>query len=100
MPLYQYRCNDCSVETEVLVRTASARPAAKCGECGSSRMERRPATFAIARSELDRVQALDPKYRQIVDDEWRKTAYADPMKYLEKMIPFDAADEPGDPIDF
>jgi putative FmdB family regulatory protein len=100
VPLHQYRCDDCSAEIEVLARTASMRPAVSCGECGSRRMERLLTGFAIARSELDRVQALDPKYGQIVDDEWRKTSYADPMNYLEKMVPFDAADDPGDPIDF
>jgi hypothetical protein len=63
-------------------------------------MRRTLASFAIAHSELDKLQALDPKYRQMVDDEWRKPSDIDPMKYLEKMIPFDAADEPGDPIDF
>ncbi len=100
MPLYEYRCNDCAAETEVLVRTPSAQPAVTCGECGSDRMDRKPAGFAIARSELDKLRALDPKYKQIVDDEWSKTTYADPMKYIEKMIPFDAADDPGDPVNF
>ncbi len=100
MPLYEYRCADCSAETERLVRAAAARSPLKCDQCGSTHMDRKPAAFAIAHSELDNVQALDPKYRQILDEEWRKTSYADPMNYLKKMIPFDAADDPGDPIDF
>jgi putative FmdB family regulatory protein len=100
MPLHEYRCNDCSARTEVLVRTASAQREVQCGECGSSRMDRKPAGFAIARSEVDKLQSLDPKYKDMVDDEWGKTTYADPMKYVEKMIPFEAADDPGDPIDF
>ncbi|MDP6580878.1 MAG: zinc ribbon domain-containing protein [Vicinamibacterales bacterium] len=100
MPLHEYSCVDCSARTEVLVRTASARPAVRCGKCGSNRVDRKPAGFAIARSELDRLRALDPKYKAMVDDEWSKTTYADPMKYVDKMIPFDAADDPGDPVDF
>jgi putative FmdB family regulatory protein len=100
VPLYEYRCADCSAETERLVRVAAEQPPLKCDQCGSTRMDRRLAGFAIGRSELDKVQALDPKYRQMVDDESRKTSYADPMKHLEKMIPFDAVDDPGDPIDF
>lgn len=82
------------------MRTAAARSPPSCEQCGSLHMERKPAAFAVTRSELDNVQALDPKYRQMVDDEWSKTSYADPMNYLKKMIPFDAADDPGDPIDF
>ncbi len=99
MPLYEYRCADCSAETERLERAAAVRPPLKCDRCGSTRMDRQLAGSASAHSEFDRVQALDPKYKQMVDDEWRKTSYADPMKYLEKMIPFEAADDPGDPIE-
>jgi len=30
----------------------------------------------------------------------KSASYADPMRHLEKMIPFDAVDDPGDPIEF
>jgi putative FmdB family regulatory protein len=101
MPLHEYRCADCSAEIEVLVRTIYFRPPTKCDECGSTNVERKLTSFAVVHSELEQLRALDPKYKQMVDDEIRKTeSYADPMRHIEKMIPYDAADDPGDPIDF
>jgi putative FmdB family regulatory protein len=101
MPIYEYRCRDCSAEIELLVRTVYFRPPTSCAECGSKSVERKLANFAVARSELDRLRSMDPKYKQMVDDEMRKTeSYAEPMKHLAKMIPMDAVDDPGDPVDF
>ena len=56
MPLHEYRCADCSAETERLVRAAVVRPPLRCDQCGSLHMERMLAGFAIGRSELDNVQ--------------------------------------------
>ncbi|MEE8422254.1 MAG: zinc ribbon domain-containing protein [Dehalococcoidia bacterium] len=101
MPIYEYQCKDCGSAIEILVRSIYFRSPTSCQECGSKDIAKKLANFSVAHSELDRLRELDPKYKQIVEDEVRKSAsYADPMRYIEKMIPFDAVDEPGDPIDF
>ena len=100
MPIFEYRCLACSEQFDVLLRSAKARPPSKCPHCGARRIERQLARFSVAHSELDTLRALDPKYKQMVDDEMRKTAsYADPMRHLEKMSPLDAAHAPGDPLE-
>jgi putative FmdB family regulatory protein len=101
MPIHEYRCKDCSAEIEMLVRTIYFRAPTSCQECGSTNIDKKLGSFAVAHSELDELRALDPKYKHIVEDEMKRTAsYGDPMKHLEKMIPYDVVDDPGDPVDF
>lgn len=38
MPLYEYRCEACEKESELLVKGVESRP--KCPECGSTRMKK------------------------------------------------------------
>jgi putative FmdB family regulatory protein len=38
MPLYEYRCQDCKRESELLVRTFESEP--ECPQCGSVRMDK------------------------------------------------------------
>ncbi|MEZ4501358.1 MAG: zinc ribbon domain-containing protein [Dehalococcoidia bacterium] len=100
MPLYVYRCDDCDERFEVFLRTPRASSPSTCEHCGSKNIKRQVAGFAVANSELDRLRALDPQYKRMVEDHVRDTPEADPMRHLEKMIPFDAAQEVGDPVDF
>jgi putative FmdB family regulatory protein len=45
MPLFEYRCSDCTTEFEELVSSASA--AVRCRTCGSPRVTRLLSTFAV-----------------------------------------------------
>lgn len=101
MPIYEYECEDCGVATEILVRSIYFRSPTDCQDCGSTNIKKKLANFSVAHSEIDELRALDPKYKRMVDDEVRRSAsYGDPMRHIEKMIPFDAVDDPGDPINF
>jgi putative FmdB family regulatory protein len=100
MPLYVYDCNDCDHRFEVFLRSANAVAPSRCESCGSVSIARTVSGFAIARSELERLRALDPRYKRMVDEAVRNTPEADPERHLQKMIPFDAAAEVGDRIDF
>ncbi len=101
MPLYVYNCDDCDRQFEVFVRSRATRAPSACEHCGGKHISRQISGFAVAHSELDRLRSQDPQYKQMVEESVRETAsYADPMRHLEKMIPFDAADDPGDPINF
>jgi len=100
MPIYVYQCNRCDVRTEVFVRRISAERAVSCEACGSADLERVFTPFAIYRSELQKLEQLDPKYYQKVDQAIANTPEADPMRHLARMTPFDAAEDPGAPIKF
>ncbi|MEE8337265.1 MAG: zinc ribbon domain-containing protein [Dehalococcoidia bacterium] len=99
MPIYEYECEDCGAAIEILVRSIYFRSPTDCQECQSTNIKKKLANFSVAHSEVDTLRALDPKYKRMVEDEVRRSAsYADPMRHIEKMIPFDAVDDPGDPI--
>ncbi len=99
MPIYAYRCPACSLQFEVLVRARAAEPE-RCEECGASGIERAVTAFAITHSDLEQMRSLDPKYKGMVDDLMDSTPEADPMRLLDRLTPLDAAEDPGDPIDF
>ncbi|MER3406656.1 MAG: hypothetical protein C4289_17050 [Chloroflexota bacterium] len=71
-----------------------------CGACGSTELRRVFTPFAVYRSEIDKLEALDPKYYRMVDQAIANTPEADPMRYLKRMIPFDRAQDPGEQIEF
>lgn len=98
MPIYVYQCDACGNRFEALVRR-DVEPS-RCAECGAAEIERVVATFAITQREVDQIRSLDPKYKQIVDELIASTPEAEPMRHLERLTPLDAADDPGDPIDF
>lgn len=98
MPIYVYECCTCFSRFEVLVR-GDAEPS-ECAECGAEEIERMIATFAITQREVDQIRSLDPKYKQMVDSLMDSTPEADPMRHLERLTSLDAADDPGEPIDF
>lgn len=100
MPLYVYQCRRCDVRTEVLQRRLDAPREAICEACGSAQLERVFASFAIYRSEADKLRDLDPKYYERVDRAIAVTPEADPMRHLQRFTPFDSAKEPGEPIKF
>jgi putative FmdB family regulatory protein len=100
MPIYVYQCNRCDVRTEVFQRRLNAQSSAACEACGSTDLERVFTPFAIYRSELTKLEQLDPNYYRKVDEAIRNTPEADPTRHLSRMTPFDAAQEPGDPVKF
>lgn len=38
MPLYEYRCQECKKESEILVQSLNAKP--DCPKCGSKKLEK------------------------------------------------------------
>lgn len=52
MPIYEYRCQDCSRLTSVFIRAMSADvPAPACGSCGSARTARALSKFGIGKTQ-------------------------------------------------
>lgn len=71
-----------------------------CQICGESAIERQLSAFAVTHSEVDALRSLDPMYKRMVEDQMARTPDAEPMRLLNKLTPFDAAADPGEPIDF
>ncbi len=57
MPLYAFRCVDCSSEFEERFVRVSAAPKANCPECGSEKTEK---TFGIPASVGSRISTESP----------------------------------------
>lgn len=100
MPIYVYQCRRCDNRTEVFFRRMNAERTVECEACHSAEVERVFTPFAIYRSELDQLQALDPTYYKKVDQALANTPEADPMRHLRRMESFDKAPEAGDRIQF
>lgn len=100
MPVYVYHCQRCDRTSEVFQRSLNATSQPVCEHCGSTDLQRVVTSFAVPKSELDRLQQLDPRYYKKVDDAIARTPEADPMRHLQKMTPYSAASDPGPPISF
>ena len=62
MPLYEYRCLDCTKRSTVLVLSLANQAPAACSHCTSARVERILSRFASPKSEEARLEALaDPR---------------------------------------
>jgi putative FmdB family regulatory protein len=53
MPIFEYRCNDCTSDFEVLQRTSDADKSTKCPRCGAQNVIKRFSTFATAGSQKE-----------------------------------------------
>lgn len=100
MPLFTYQCDDCQAVFEALVRPPRREGPSKCEFCGKTNLTKKPSAFAVTHSELESIRSLDPMYKRMVEDQMARTPEAEPMRHLNKLTPFSAADDPGEPIDF
>jgi DNA-directed RNA polymerase subunit RPC12/RpoP len=97
---YVYQCNRCDVRTEAFFRQMNVSRQVMCDACGSPDVERVFMPFAIYRSELTKLEQLDPMYYRKVDQAIANTPEAEPMRHIQRMTSFDKADDPGKPIKF
>lgn len=56
MPIYEYRCEDCSRVSSLFVRSLRASFEPRCEHCGSARVERKMSAVARLKTDAD-VQA-------------------------------------------
>lgn len=77
MPLFDFRCQACDREFEVLVRPASyGDPAPSCPACGSTRLDRLLSTFAPSSREKTQAAAA-AKNKKAAEIARRDTAAMD-----------------------
>ena len=58
MPVYEYRCLDCTKRSSILQLSLSASRPPLCSQCGSNRLERLLSRFACPKSEEARMESL------------------------------------------
>ena len=87
MPIYEYRCLDCTKRSSILHLSQSASRSALCAHCGSHRLERLLSRFASPKSEEARMESL-------VDDASSGFDESDPAS-AERMMKH-MGDELGD----
>ena len=51
MPIYEFNCEDCNKDSEILVRSSEWKGHAKCPSCGSVKLEKKLSVFAASTSE-------------------------------------------------
>ena len=92
MPLYEYRCRDCSVRTEKLWKNFSPPDSIECFQCSSKDTFRIVSRVAFKKDIVSALDSLDPRYDKMVDNAINNTQSSDPYKYISKSIPLSAAD--------
>ena len=98
MPIYEYRCQQCSEVSSYYLKTYGAVPISGCKHCQSPDIQRIMSNVAHIRSEADKFAQLDPKYGKMVDQALAKApSDTNPDHYVRKMVPFSQAKEQGDP---
>ena len=55
MPIFEYHCNDCGAEFEVLERSHNVDKPAKCPSCGTQDTKKRFSAFATAGTQKETV---------------------------------------------
>ena len=68
MPIYEYRCSDCSRKLQLFFRSFRAASDPACPHCGSTNLARLPSRVARVRSESDYLDSFsDPTNLEGVD---------------------------------
>jgi putative FmdB family regulatory protein len=93
MPIYEYRCNTCLRVSSTYASVAEAPKTLACEHCGAPDAPRIISRTSYHRSDVQKLEALDPKYDQMAERALRNTSEADPDRLLRKMTPFTSADD-------
>ncbi len=60
MPIYEFSCQECSKESEILVRSAEWESTVQCPSCGSRQLEKLLSVFSATTSEVASVSSELP----------------------------------------
>lgn len=93
MPIYEFRCDQCSKKSSISARIAEVPKSIACQYCAAPETHRVISRIAVHRTELSKMQSLDPRYDRMAEQALRNTPEADPDRLLRQMTPFSAADD-------
>jgi putative FmdB family regulatory protein len=82
MPIYEYRCRQCSKKNEIITFRISEEVTATCRHCGSDLMDRIPSRVRVRLSEETRMERLaDPSRLGGLDENDPKSM----IRWMKKM---------------
>jgi putative FmdB family regulatory protein len=82
MPIYEYRCRQCSKKSEIITFRISEAVSATCRHCGSDQMDRIPSRVRVRLSEETRMERLaDPSRLGGLDENDPKSM----VRWMKKM---------------
>ena len=93
MPIYEFRCGECGRKSSITARMADVPASIACQHCACDHTHRIISRIAVHRSDLSKMQSLDPRYDRMAEQALRNTPEADPDNLLRQMTPFSAADD-------
>lgn len=59
MPIYEFRCNECRKRSSLFVRSIGQSFEPACESCGSKNVNRLISSFAVHRTDADRMAGID-----------------------------------------
>ena len=68
MPIYEFNCEDCNKDSEILVRFSEWKGHAKCPSCGSVKLEKKLSVFAASTSEGSSAEIPPVQECQVIAD--------------------------------
>jgi putative FmdB family regulatory protein len=99
MPIYEYRCADCSKKTTVVTLSVSAAVDPVCSHCGGRNMAKLISRVAIRKSEESRLESLaDPSSLTGLDENDPKSV-ARWMKKMGKEMGEEAGEDFDEEVD-
>ncbi|UCC40921.1 MAG: zinc ribbon domain-containing protein [Candidatus Aminicenantes bacterium] len=93
MPIYEYRCKDCSKKSTVVTLSVKSSVVPKCKKCGSSSLEKIVSRVAIFRSEESRLESLADPSKLAGLDENDPSSVARWMKKMGKEMGEDLGED-------
>lgn len=100
MPYYEYRCNDCRRGLRLFYTYAEyEKVEPTCTHCGSADLKRLISRVAVAKSEVARLDALDPDNMMAGLDENDPKSMGRFMRRMSQEMGEDLGDEFGEVVD-
>ena len=84
MPVYEYRCGTCRKITTVFGAVADKLDHTPCEACGFPKAHRIISRPSVRRSNLSKLERLDPKYDKQIDQAISNNPAADPDRLINR----------------
>jgi len=99
VPIYEYRCRDCSRKSVFITLSVKSEFEPKCKKCGGTNLEKLVSRVAVSRSEESRLESLADTSKLAGLDENDPKSVARWMKKMGKELGEDAGEDFEESID-
>ena len=88
MPIYEFRCDECSAISSVLWRGETRMVDVACDGCGGKTLSKIISGVSVHRNMSSKMSSLDPKYDKMIDQAVSRSPLTDPQTHLNKLKNF------------